>query len=132
MIVIDSSALVAVLLAEVEHEAFAHVLASSSASIVAAPNVLETMIVATTKIGNGGRSRVDKLLSDNRIDVAAFGAQLLNHATDAHERFGRRSGHPAKLNFGDCMAYALAKSLDAPLLYKGDDFAQTDIRSALG
>ena len=50
---------------------------------------------------------------------------------EAFRKFGKGSGHPAKLNFGDCFAYALAKQLDAPLLYKGDDFAQTDVRSAL-
>ena len=131
MIVIDSSALIAVLLAEPEHEAFKHALAESDASVIGTANVLESIQVALGKLGDSGRNRVETLIAENRIDVAPFDAAQLGHAIDAFMLFGRGRNHPAKLNFGDCMAYALAKSLDAPLLYKGDAFAQTDIRSAL-
>ncbi len=99
--------------------------------MISAANVLESMQVALTKLGESGRHRVEILLVESGIDIAAFDQEQLGFAIDAFIRFGRGSGHPAKLNFGDCMAYALAKSLDAPLLFKGDDFAKTDIRSAL-
>jgi ribonuclease VapC len=131
LIVIDSSALITVLLAEPEHEPFKRALAGSDASIVGTANVLESIQVALTKLGETGRDRVEELISENRIRIAAFDELQLGYAVDAFIRFGRGRGHSAKLNFGDCMAYALAKSLDAPLLYKGDDFAKTDICSAL-
>lgn len=71
------------------------------------------------------------LIDTLRIEISAWTRQHADIAAEAFLRFGRGRGHAAKLNFGDCMAYALAKSLDAPLLFKGDDFALTDIRSAL-
>lgn len=131
MIVVDSSALIAVLLAEPNHETFKRTLANSDVSLISAANVLETIQVALGKLGETGRGRVEALIAENRIEIAAFDEQQLSHAIEAFMRFGRGRGHPAKLNFGDCMAYSLAKSLDAPLLYKGDDFALTDLRSAL-
>lgn len=131
MIVVDSSALIAVLLAEPGHEACLRSLADSDQSVISTANVLETIQVASSKLGDSGRHRVEILIAETLISVAAFDEPQLGHAIDAFMRFGRGRGHPAKLNFGDCMAYALAKSLDAPLLYKGGDFAKTDIRPAL-
>ena len=66
-----------------------------------------------------------------RIDVVAFDAALAETARSAHRRHGRGSGQPAQLNYGDCMAYALAKQMDEPLLFKGNDFVHTDITPAL-
>ena len=131
MIVIDSSALIAILLSEPGHDRFTDEIANADASVIGAPTVLETTQVAISKLGESGRHRVDILIAESQTSVMAFDELQLGYALDAFMRFGRGRGHPAKLNFGDCMAYALAKSLDAPLLYKGDDFAKTDIRSAL-
>jgi ribonuclease VapC len=131
LIVVDSSALITVLLAEPEHEAFTRVLAYSDASVISTANVLESIQVALGKLGDSGRHRIEILIAESQIAIAAFDEQQLGHAIDAFMRFGRGRGHAAKLNFGDCMAYALAKSLDAPLLFKGNDFGKTDIRSAL-
>ncbi len=77
-----------------------------------------------------GLDVLDKVLNAPRIEVVAFDQRIFENAREAFDRFGR-GRHPAKLNFGDCMAYAVAKAHDVPLLYKGDDFARTDIRAAL-
>jgi len=78
-----------------------------------------------------GRSWLDDFLATQ--DVALFGSdeRQARLAADAFERYGRGSGHPARLNFGDCLVYAAAKALDAPLLFKGGDFRATDITAAL-
>jgi ribonuclease VapC len=131
LIVVDSSALVAILLAESDQDDLAARLARSGSRYISAANVLETVHVAVGKLGDIGRQQVEILIAESQIDVVGFDEDQLAHAIDAFMRFGRGRNHPAKLNFGDCMAYALAKSLDAPLLYKGDDFAKTDIKSAL-
>lgn len=82
------------------------------------------------RYGRDGIDELNLLIEANGIEVISWTGELADAAAEAFLRFGKGL-HPAKLNFGDCMAYALAKSLDAPLLYKGDDFAKTDIRSAL-
>ena len=71
------------------------------------------------------------LVAGSNIEVVSFSASHADAATEAYRRFGKGVGQPACLNYGDCFSYALARSLDVPLLYKGDDFARTDIRSAL-
>jgi len=71
------------------------------------------------------------LIAMSRIEIAALTETHARDAIDAYGRFGKCTRHPAQLNFGDCFSYALAKALDQPLLYKGDDFARTDVRSAL-
>jgi ribonuclease VapC len=131
LIVVDSSALIAILLVESEQDHFVAKLAGSEVKYISSANVLETVQVAVGKLGEIGRQQVEILLAESEIDVVGFEEDQLAHAIDAFMRFGRGRDHPAKLNFGDCMAYALAKSLDAPLLFKGDDFAKTDIISAL-
>ena len=87
-------------------------------------------MVATGRFGGEGRPLVEDLLQNAKIEVVDWTDAMVSLAIDAFLKFGKGQ-HKAKLNFGDCMAYALAKSLNAPLLYKGADFAQTDIRSAL-
>jgi ribonuclease VapC len=131
LIVIDSSALIAILLSEPEQDRFINEIAKADESIIGAPSVLEASQVAISKLGESGRHRVEILIAESQTSVMAFDELQLGYALDAFVRFGRGRGHPAKLNFGDCMAYALAKSLDAPLLFKGEDFSKTDIRSAL-
>lgn len=88
-------------------------------------------MVAVGRYGSVGLDKTKALIARSQITITPFTESLAELAAQAFLKFGKGCGHPAQLNFGDCMAYALAKSLDAPLLYKGDDFAKTDIRSAL-
>lgn len=129
--VVDSSALIALLLREPEQDRIARILTASEATYISATNVLESVQVAVGKLGEIGRAKVELLMAESLMTVVEFDQPQLALAIDAFMRFGRGRNHPAALNFGDCMAYALAKSLDAPLLYKGADFSKTDIKSAL-
>jgi ribonuclease VapC len=131
LIAIDSSAIIEILLSGADHEIYAQALTYHDEKFISVATVLESVQVAVGKVGNGGRDCVELLIAESEITIVGLDVQQLGHAIEAFMRFGRGRNHPARLNFGDCMAYALAKSLDAPLLYKGDDFAQTDIRSAL-
>lgn len=96
----------------------------------AAPTFVETMIVAIGRFGSSGRDRVLELLEALDIEIVAFDATLACVTVDAFHAYGK-GRHPAALNFGDRCACALAASRGQPLLYKGDDFARTDIVSAL-
>ena len=78
-----------------------------------------------------GRQTLETFLTAAGIEIVPVDASMIQHAVDARYFYGRGSGHKAKLNFGDCFSYALAKARNLPLLYKGDDFIHTDIRSAL-
>ena len=131
MIVVDSSALVAILLDEPEREVFARTISDADRAVISVANALEVVMVAVGKAGALGRQRAEIVISSAEVEVMALQPRDWQIAVDAFMRFGRGRGHSAKLNFGACMAYALAKSLDAPMLYKGNDFAKTDIRSAL-
>ena len=130
MIVIDSSPLISILKDESDADIFRKAINDADRIILGAPNKLEVMMVATGRFGVEGRPLVEDLLQNAKIEVVDWTDAMVSLATDAFLKFGKGQ-HKAKLNFGDCMAYALAKSLNAPLLYKGADFAQTDIRSAL-
>lgn len=88
-------------------------------------------MVAFGKGGQAAVRRLERLIRHAGLDVAAFDRAQADVASDAFLEYGRGNGHPAKLNYGDTFAYALASVCDEPLLYVGDDFAQTDIRSAL-
>ncbi|MBA4748085.1 MAG: type II toxin-antitoxin system VapC family toxin [Sphingopyxis sp.] len=130
MIVCDSSPLASILLGEPDAHNFLSILARSDRLLIGAPNKLEVSMVMGGRYGPDGIVELNLLIEANDIEVVSWTSELADAAAEAFLRFGK-GRHPAKLNFGDCMAYALAKSLDAPLLYKGDDFARTDIRSAL-
>lgn len=125
MIAVDSSALVAVVLGEPDAEAYLAALESTYA-IVGAPTVAESELVIEARQGPDA-TRDLRLLVEGAIDeVVAFDESHAASATNAWRRFGK-GRHPAALNFGDCMAYAVADLADAPLLFKGKDFSQTDI-----
>jgi ribonuclease VapC len=130
LIVIDSSPLIAILKDESDGPDFWHVIAETDQILLGAANKLEVMMVAAGYFGPEGTQIAQTLLDRSGIQVVSFTDELADLATEAFLKFGR-GRHKAKLNFGDCMAYALAKSLGAPLLFKGDDFAKTDIKSAL-
>jgi ribonuclease VapC len=131
VIVVDTSAVVAIVAGEPEAEAIAEIMGSRNDFAMSTGTRLELGIVARAKWGGEGKARVEAVLSEMRISYPAFDERQMQLATEAHRRFGGGSGHPARLNFGDCFAYALARALDAPLLFKGDDFVHTDVRSAL-
>lgn len=129
MIALDSSALLAIVLEEPEKAAFGATLARNDC-IIGAPTVLEAQLAVVARGGEQGLRSLRYILARPTLDITDFSARHAQAAFDAYERFGR-GRHPAKLNFGDCMAYAVAKLAGAPLLYKGCDFGLTDIRPAI-
>ena len=130
MIAVDTSALIAILLAEQEAEAFKHRLAAEPAR-VSAVSLQEASMVLAERLGDATAwQELDELIQAIPLEVIAHDQQLAEIARDAFLRFGK-GRHPARLNCGDCASYALAKSLNIPLLFKGTDFAQTDIVAAL-
>jgi ribonuclease VapC len=131
LIVVDSSALIAILLKEPDHIDYVKAIAANEDVVLAAPNALEAIMVAVVKLGDAGRQKIEALLAETGTRTVGMDPDQLTIAIAAFMQFGRGRDHPARLNYGDCMAYALAKQMDAPLLYKGGDFAKTDIRSVL-
>lgn len=129
MIVVDTSAIIAITLDEQDAGSLLTAVSKADEAFIAAPSALELEIVLRSKTGRTGPS-ARRVLQNLAIETVPFSLEHLAEAIDAFGRFGR-GRHPAQLNFGDCMAYALAKSLNAPLLFKGDDFTRTDIQSAL-
>ena len=129
MIVVESSAIVAMALNEAESEQFSLMIATNR-SLVAAPTALETHLVLSGRGSGSATKFMDAFLARDAVELVAFDSSLFELARVAFDRFGR-GRHPAALNFGDCFAYTLAKAHNAPLLYKGDDFALTDIRPAI-
>lgn len=127
--IIDTSALVGILDQEPEAERLAHAIATASERMLSAANLVETGIVMQVRRGDEAVRDFDLLLAKLKIEIIAVSAKQANLARKAFQRFGR-GRHPARLNFGDCFAYALAKDSGAPLLFKGEDFPQTDIAVA--
>jgi ribonuclease VapC len=129
LIIIDASALVAIAADEPEREAFEAALDQADIAYVGPVNYLEAGMVLTGRGYFANMAELNEWLAELAIDLKQD-VELGEGALAAFLRFGR-GNHPASLNLGDCFAYALAKQLNAPLLYKGDDFAKTDITSAL-
>jgi ribonuclease VapC len=129
--VVDTSALVAILQGEAEADAFRRELSVRRKTTISVVTAFEAFAVVSPRWGAEGTRRLDALIENADIAHVAVDQRQMQLAKEAYGRFGRGSGHPARLNFGDCFSYALARSLDAPLLYKGDDFSRTDIRSAI-
>lgn len=124
--ILDSSAIIAILKGEPEGEEFVNLIESVEWCKVSAVTLVEVAVVA-----RDSRSRdIDELVSRSNAHVVAFDAEQAGWARRAIAAYGRGTGHPAKLNFGDCMTYALAKVTGEPLLFKGDDFTHTDVTSA--
>lgn len=129
--IVDSSAIVSVVMGEPDAALFAAALSRRVPRIISAGTLVEASIVVDGRRSPVLSRRLDDLLREAQIQVEPVTASQATIARQAYRDYGRGSGHPANLNFGDCFAYALARELGEPLLYKGDDFAQTDIRSAL-
>jgi ribonuclease VapC len=129
--VLDSSALVAIMLREPEMASFQQAIAAARDPLLSAVNLLECRMVLGSRGGDQILAKLDEYLTFIGCEIIPFDAEQSRLAFEAHRRFGRGSGHPARLNMGDCAAYALASSRTLPLLYKGADFALTDIRPAV-
>ncbi len=126
---IDSSALLCVVLGESDAESYAARLVEPVKKVISAATAFEAAVAAERKGGLEARDRLDRLLARITPDVIAFDLHHLGWARHAYRHFGK-GRHPAALNLGDCIAYATARHAVLPLLYKGDDFAQTDIERA--
>lgn len=126
--VIDSSALIAIIGDEPETFAMLDAIELDSIRWISAATLLETSIVLQSRYGTEVVDDFDTLLTRIGVEIIDFDEDQARIARDAFNRFGK-GRHPAALNFGDCFAYALSKSRDEPLLFKGSDFSQTDITS---
>lgn len=124
--IIDSSAILAVIGKEPGHERIVHELAASFGIRIGAPTRLETGIVLTARFGPRGRTVLARFLQENSIQTVAFDDAHADAALEAYSRFGK-GRHRAALNFGDCCTYAIASVAGEPLLCLGDDFTQTDL-----
>ncbi len=124
--IVDTSALIAVVRREPEADRFIDHLLAASEVRISAGTLIEMRIVAER---DGGSAELDVLLEAAAVEVVPVDARQVELAFDGFRRFGK-GRHPAGLNFGDLFAYALARALDEPLLFKGGDFAQTDIEAA--
>jgi ribonuclease VapC len=129
MIAVDSSAIIAVLYREAEAARVSAAFEQASGAIISSGNMLELQLVVAGSRSKTGWSDVEALLALHNIAIHSFDERQLRIAREAAVRFGR-GRHKARLNFGDCFAYALAKSEDIPLLCTGTDFAATDVAIA--
>lgn len=128
--IIDASALIAVARNEPASAAIAEILGSSRALTISAPTHVETFLVADRHPNPSVARYVETLIRYAEITIEPFTASQADIARRAYQLFGKGSGHPARLNFGDCFSYALAIDKDEPLLFVGDDFAHTDVQVA--
>jgi ribonuclease VapC len=126
--VIDTSAVIAVLLNEPDASGIALAIESGSLRLLSAANFLEASIVIESRKGEAGGRELDLLIHRAAIEIVAVDQDQAEIARLAWRRFGK-GRHPAGLNYGDCFAYALAKSRRLPLLFRGDDFSRTDIEA---
>ena len=128
--VLDTSALLVLLLDEPEAEAYRAVLEEDETRLVSAATLLEASIVVEARKGEAGGRELDLLIHRAEIEVVAVDAEQVAEARRGYRRYGR-GRHAAGLNFGDVFAYALARTSGEPLLFKGDDFSKTDVARVL-
>jgi len=126
-VVIDTSALLAILLGAPERGKFLELLSESETHLLSAANALETAIVVESRRGEAAGRELDLFLHRTKIEIVAVDAEQFSIARFAWRKFGK-GRHPAALNFGDCFAYALTKTSSEPLLAKGEDFRRTDLQ----
>ncbi len=126
-VVIDTSALLAILLGAPERGKFLELLSESETRLLSAANALETAIVVESRRGEAAGRELDLFLHRTKIEIVAVDAEQFSIARFAWRKFGK-GRHPAALNFGDCFAYALTKTSSEPLLAKGEDFRRTDLQ----
>ncbi len=128
--VVDSSALVAILRGEPEEPAFRNAIRTAPNRLLGAPIRVEASMVALGRRGEPGLEQMQALIERLELEIVPLSDDHAKLAIEAFRRFGK-GRHPAGLNYGDCFSYALAKSTGEPLLFKGDDFSQTDIKRAV-
>jgi ribonuclease VapC len=129
-VIIDSSALVAVILQEPEEARFAEAILRHGAPRMSAASWMEAATIIDSHKRPEGRIRFDEVITAFRIDIVPVTAEIAVRARRAYNQYGCGQ-HPARLNYGDCLAYATAAVTGQPLLFKGQNFAQTDIKPAL-
>jgi len=127
--IIDTSAIIAILAGEPDAAHFAQLIEQNPTPRIGTPTLLEASIVLTRWFGEAAEAALDAFVRESGAEVVSFDLPQLRAAQDAYRRFGK-GRHPAGLNFGDCMSYALARVCDEALLFKGDDFAHTEIEAA--
>jgi ribonuclease VapC len=127
--VIDTSAIVAIFFGEPDARRYRERIADDPVRLVSAATLVEAAMVLEGRFGEAGGAELDLWLHKADVEIVAVTAEHADQARRAWRRYGK-GRHPARLNFGDCFSYALAKLTDEPLLYKGDDFAKTDIVAA--
>ena len=126
---LDSSAVIAVLFRELQHDLLRAKMLQAERLMIGAPTVFESAMVAARMFDARGLDLLAHFLSDLEVEVCSFDDRHWRAATDAFLRYGK-GRHPARLNLGDCMTYATARVADLPLLFTGQDFAQTDLAVA--
>jgi ribonuclease VapC len=131
LIVVDCSALLAILFDEPEKQAFEDAIGGAERCLISAVNAHEAATVLRVRSGRAAVERLWRLLTTNQIEIVPFDESQVRAASIAFDRYGKGIHSKARLNLGDCAAYALAKSMNAPLLFKGDDFAETDLQKCL-
>jgi ribonuclease VapC len=131
VIVVDTSAIVAVAFAEPERADFLAVIERADRVLISSVSVVEARMVVHARRGERAVVLLDNFFGLPMFEIVPPGHQEMNAAYAAFVAFGKGSGHPAALNFGDVFSYALAKVRGLPLLYKGTDFSETDITDAL-
>jgi len=128
--IVDSSAVVAILRSEDDWERYAQAIESADASRISAANYVEVAILAEAETSGVGSRQLDAFLRTTGMVIEPVTEEQAHIARQAWADFGK-GRHPARLNFGDCFAYALAKATGEPLLFKGDDFRKTDVAAVL-
>lgn len=128
MIVVDTSVLISIFTDEDDAALFAAAIGRAPLAMIGSPTAMEFLLVCRRKLGVAALDDANAFLARADFQIIPWTPHFLQEATHALRRF---SGAPANLNFGDCLTYAVAKSLDLPLLYKGKDFNHTDLKSAL-
>lgn len=126
MIVLDSSILVSIINLEDEAEKLLDILAGEDCAL-GAPTLVETRLWCAVNLRERASFWLEDFIDGEGVSVIPFNSEMADAASRAFATFGRRSGHPAKLNFGDCLAYAVSAVMRAPLLFKGGDFGHTDV-----
>jgi len=129
-VIVDTSAIVAILRDEPDADRYGSALAQAAEVLISAGTYIETAVVIDSNRDPVLSGRLDDLLAAAQVTVEPVTIRHAELARRAYRDFGKSSGHPAGLNFGDCFAYALSRASGKPLLYKGDDFARTDVEAA--
>jgi ribonuclease VapC len=130
-VILDASAIIAILRQEPEAQEFADAMEQATALRVSAANYVEAAIVIDSEKDSIASRRLDEFLRRAAVEISPITAEQAVLAREAYRNFGRGSGHPAKLNFGDCFAYALAVATGDVLLSKGDEFRKAGLRLAV-